>query len=309
MHLSDMQLSLAPIPYFWPREKVIAFYDAVAASAIDIVYLGETICSKRRQLRTQDWLGVAHYLRTAGKQVVLSTLNLIEAESELHALERLCAQDDWLVEANDMAAVQARTGRPFVGGAALNLYNQHGLRRLHALGMRRWVMPVELSGDTLSDMQRLRPTGLQTEVFAYGRLPLAYSARCFTARAYNRAKDECQYVCLDHPDGMLLSTREDQAFLCLNGIQTQSAHSYNLLPQLRHLAEMNVDVLRISPQSQHTCEVIELFQRCRDAELSLEDGNAQLLTLMPSGSCDGYWFGDAGLNARTSGLRSEGQFG
>jgi O2-independent ubiquinone biosynthesis protein UbiV len=305
MRLSDMQLSLAPVPYFWPREKVIAFYDAVAASAVDIVYLGETICSKRRQLRTQDWLGLAHYLRAAGKQVVLATLNLIEAESELHALERLCAQDDWLVEANDMAAVQARTGRPFVGGAALNLYNQHGLRRLHALGMRRWVMPVELSGDTLADMQRLRPTGLQTEVFAYGRLPLAYSARCFTARAYNRAKDECQYVCLDHPDGMLLSTREDQAFLCLNGIQTQSAQSYNLLPQLQRMADMGIDVLRISPQSQHSCEVIDIFGRCRDAELSLEDGTAQLSALMPTGSCDGYWFGDAGLTARTSGLRSE----
>lgn len=296
MHLTDMQLALGPIPYLWSAAKVLEFYAAVAASAIDIVYLGETVCSKRRQLRTQDWLGVAQHLRAAGKEVVLSTLHLIEAESELRALERLCDQD-WLIEANDMAAVQARAGRAFVGGAALNLYNQHSLRRLHALGMQRWVMPVELSGDTLADMQRLRPAGLQTEVFAYGRLPLAYSARCFTARAYNRAKDDCQYVCLDHPDGMLLSTREEQAFLCLNGIQTQSAQCYNLLPQLPRLAELGVEVSRISPQSQHTLEIIDVFQRCRAAELSLEDGNAQLLALMPIGACDGYWFGEAGLHA------------
>lgn len=296
MNSTGMQLALGPISYFWPVAKVFDFYTEVAASAIDIVYLGETICSKRRQLRAQDWLSVAQQLRAAGKQVVLSTLTLIEAESELRSLERLCAQDDWLVEANDMAAVQARAGRPFVGGATLNLYNQHSLRRLHTVGMRRWVMPVELSGDTLAELQSLRPQGLQTEVFAYGRLPLAYAARCFTARAYNRAKDDCQYVCLDHPDGMLLSTREDQEFLCLNGIQTQSAQSFSLLTQLPRLATLGVDVLRISPQAQHSLEVIDLFQRCRDGTLPLEEGNAQLLELMPSGACDGYWFGEPGLN-------------
>ena len=296
MSSTAMQLALGPIPYFWPVAKVFDFYTEVAASAIDIVYLGETICSKRRQLRAQDWLSVAQRLCAAGKQVVLSTLTLIEAESELRSLERLCAQDDWLVEANDMAAVQARAGRAFVGGATLNLYNQHSLRRLHAVGMRRWVMPVELSGDTLAELQSLRPQGLQTEVFAYGRLPLAYAARCFTARAYNRAKDDCQYVCLDHPDGMLLSTREDQDFLCLNGIQTQSAQSFSLLTQLPRLAALGVDVLRISPQAQHSLEVVDLFQRCRDGTLSLEDGNARLLELMPSGACDGYWFGEPGLN-------------
>ena len=300
MSSTGIQLALGPIPYFWPIAKVFDFYTEVATSAIDIVYLGETICSKRRQLRTQDWMSVAQRLRAAGKQVVLSTLTLIEAESELRSLERLCAQDDWLVEANDMAAVQARAGRPFVGGATLNLYNQHSLRRLHAVGMQRWVMPVELSGDTLAELQRLRPKGLQTEVFAYGRLPLAYAARCFTARAYNRAKDDCQYVCLEHPDGMLLSTREDQEFLCLNGIQTQSAQSFNLLTQLPRLAALGVDVLRISPQAERSIEVVDLFQRCRDGALSLEDGNARLLEMMPSGVCDGYWFGEPGLNRRAT---------
>ena len=290
-----VQLALGPISYFWPAETVFEFYRAIAASPIDIVYLGETICSKRRQLREQDWLDVADSLRAAGKSVVLSTLTLIEADSELHGVERVCAQDEYPVEANDMAAVQARAGRPFIGGAALNLYNQHSLRKLHSLGMQRWLMPVELSGATLADLQQSRPAGLQTEVFAYGRLPLAYSARCFTARAYNRAKDDCQFVCIDHPDGMLLETREDKEFLCLNGIQTQSAHSHNLLPQLPRLAELGVEVLRISPQSQHTLAIIDIFHQCRQGVLSLADGNARLLAFMPTGPCDGYWSGQAGL--------------
>ena len=290
-----VQLALGPLLYYWPLAQVRDFYTAIAASPIDIVYLGETVCSKRRQLREQDWLAVAGELQAAGKQVVFSTLTLIEADSELSSLERLCAQNDYPIEANDMAAVHARAGHAFVGGAALNLYNQHSLRRLHTLGMCRWVLPVELSGATLAELQQLRPAGLQTEVFAYGRLPLAYSARCFTARAYNRSKDDCRFICLKHPDGLLLATREDQDFLCLNGIQTQSALSYNLLPHLPRLVDLGVDVLRISPQSQYTLDIIDVFHQCRQGTLTLEAGTMRLQEVMPTGPCDGYWTGQAGL--------------
>jgi hypothetical protein len=35
-----MRLALEPISYYWPRETVLAFYRAVALSAVDVVYLG-----------------------------------------------------------------------------------------------------------------------------------------------------------------------------------------------------------------------------------------------------------------------------
>ena len=89
-----IQLSLGPLLYFWPRESVLDFYAQVAESPVDIVYLGETVCSKRRQLRQQDWLDIAAHLRAADKQVVLSTLTLIEAESEFNVLNSLCQQRD-----------------------------------------------------------------------------------------------------------------------------------------------------------------------------------------------------------------------
>jgi collagenase-like PrtC family protease len=43
---------------------------------------------------------------------------------------------------------------------------------------------------------------METEVFAYGRLPLAFSARCFTARHFNLQKDTCEFRCLEFADGM-----------------------------------------------------------------------------------------------------------
>ena len=116
-------------------------------------------------------------------------------------------------------------------------------------GLKRWVLPVELGLETLKDLQAQRPEGVETEVFALGRLPLAYSARCYTARAHNLPKDECQFKCLEYPDGLMLKTQEKQEFLVLNGIQTQSALTHQALDQFDELKALGVDVLRISPST------------------------------------------------------------
>ncbi len=55
-----------------------------------------------------------------------------------------------------------------------------------------------------------------TEVFAFGRMPLAFSARCFTARHHRLKKDECDFRCRDDADGMLLAPAGRQAFQIVN---------------------------------------------------------------------------------------------
>lgn len=225
---------------------------------------------KTKIIKKEDWFSIARQLQDAGKEVVLSSMTLIEANSELHALRSLCGNEKFTVEANDMAAVNLLQGKPFVTGPSVNIYNPHSLRVLSEQGLKRWVMSVELSKQTLADMQKHKPENVETEIFVYGRMPLAYSARCFTARAHNLPKDDCQYRCLDYPDGLLLSTQEKEKFLVLNGIQTQSAKTCNLIDQTDDLLELGVDVLRISPQSEHTEEIIDVFYQRLNNECSSE---------------------------------------
>lgn len=292
-----MKLSLGPLLYYWDSEKVNAFYDAIAKSPVDIVYLGETVCSRRHLLRLDDWLEVAKRLGDAGKEVVLSTQTLIESESDLKTLRKITGNSNFRVEANDMGAVRLLANRvPFVAGPTLNIYNPQTLQLLAEMGAMRWVMPVEMSGAALADMQQTRPVDMETEVFAYGRLPLAFSARCFTARHHNLQKDDCQFRCLDYENGLTLKTREGQPFLTLNGIQTQSARVYNLLGEFAQLRTGGVDVVRISPQAYHTERILHLFRETLEQRLPPGLALSQMEKLMPELPCNGYWHGKPGLD-------------
>lgn len=293
-----MKISLGPLQYYWPRQQTLDFYAAVAAMPVDIVHLGETVCSRRHELRLDDWLDVGAQLAAAGKEVVMSTLPLIESESDLKAIRRLIEDGRFAVEANEMGAVRLLSAKRlrFVAGPTMNIFNANTLRLLADLGAKRWVMPPEASQDILAGIQAGRPAGVETEVFAHGRVPLAYSARCFTARRFNLQKDTCEFKCIEFPDGMALKTREGDIFLTLNGIQTQSARAYNLLLDLPELFASGVDILRISPQASGTADIVAAFRSVVDGTRPPRAAWESLSALMPAGSCNGFWHGRPGLD-------------
>jgi len=297
-----MKISVAAVPYFWSKEAYQAFYQAIATSPADIVYLGETVCSKRRSMKFQDWLDIAEELKQAGKEVVLSTLTLLEAESELSYLGNIARQKEFLVEANDMAAVQiaSENKNEFVAGCAINLYNMRALQKFKQLGMSRWSIPVELGKSDLAPMiVEAKALGIGLEYQVFGRMPLAYSARCFTARHHQLPKDNCQFKCLDDEQGILIETQEGDSFAQINGIQTQSAKVSNLIARWQELQQAGIDILRVVPVSaKDTLEVINYLGamlNSEQSELNESELSESTLVEMPYEYCNGYWLQVEGM--------------
>ncbi|MGN6459138.1 MAG: U32 family peptidase [Achromobacter mucicolens] len=284
------QISVGPLLYYWPRQRTMDFYAALAESPADIIYVGETVCSRRHELRADDWLELARDLRAVGKTVVLSGRTLIETGAEASALKKLCDQQDFMVEAGELGAVRHLSGRGFVSGPHINAYHGGTLSWLANRGAVRFVAPLEMDGITLERLLQERPSGMQAEVMVWGRMALAFSARCFTARHFRLKKDDCGFRCIEHPDGLDMRTRESREFLGINGIQVQSAACLDLLAEAPELAGMGVDVLRVSPQSAGTLEAIAALDAMRQG--------AKPEPVSPPagiGRCNGYYYGKAGI--------------
>lgn len=288
-----MKYALGSILYYWPKTTLEHFYQQAKECEADIIYLGETVCSKRRETKPQDWLAIAKELAKSGKQVVLSTLALLQAPSELKEIAKLVDNGEFLIEAHDVGVVNMLHERhlPFIAGHGLNCYNAYALRLLHKQGMIRWCMPVELSRDWLvALLAQCETLGIrnqfEVEVFAYGHLPLAYSARCFTARSENRSKDECETCCQQYPQGRKVLSQEKQTVFVLNGIQTQSGYCYNLGNDQASMAGL-VDIIRLSPESDAIFTTLQQFRQNKQ-------GEHPLITHYHH-DCNGYWRKVAGL--------------
>lgn len=288
-----MQYALGPVLWYWPTDTLEDFYQQAARSSADIIYLGEAVCSKRRATPYARWMALARELAASGKQVVLSTLALLQSPSELKELQRYVENGEFLIEANDIGTVNMAAERhlPFVAGPTLNVYNADTLQLLVKEGMTRWCMPVEMSRDWLLQLlEQCETRGIrqqfEVEVLGYGHLPLALSARCFTARSENRAKDDCETCCINYPTGRRVNSQEEQQVFVLNGIQTMSGYCYNLGNDLAGMRGQ-VDCIRLSPQDVTTLAEIDRFR-------ANENGHAPLMVAKGS-DCNGYWRKLAGM--------------
>jgi collagenase-like PrtC family protease len=173
---------------------------------------------------------------------------------------------------------------PFVAGHALNCYNAVTLRlllnRAWCAGACRWNSRDWLA-NLLTQCEELGIRNqFEVEVLSYGHLPLAYSARCFTARSEDRPKDECETCCIKYPTGRSMLSQENQQVFVLNGIQTMSGYVYNLGNELTSMHGL-VDMVRLSPMGNETFAMLEAFRA--------NENGAAPLDLTSNSDCNGYW--------------------
>jgi collagenase-like PrtC family protease len=285
-------LTLGPVLFNWPSEQWVDFYARIADEApVDRVCVGEVVCSKRVHIRADTTLKVIERLERGGKEVVRATLALPTIRREIRAIAKLI-EAGGLIEANDMATVHLLAGRPHVIGPFLNVYNEAALAQHIALGATRVCLPVELP---LESIRILAAGNTAVEVFAFGRPPLAVSARCYHARVHGVPKDACKFVCDRDADGLAVLTTDGAPFLAINGIQTLG-HAYTAaIHQIDDLRAAGVASLRLSP---HTCDMVRvatIFRDLADSRTDSAQAGHDLAKLGLGPLSDGYLRGLPGM--------------
>lgn len=291
-----MDLTIGPIAFFWTAETVRDFYRAIAASPARRVVIGEWVCSKRLPFWQDEIPGAVETLLAAGKDVALSTLALVTLRRERRQTADLF--DAGIpVEIADLGALQyLPEGAPFQVGPTVNVYNEGTLEWLARKGATRICLPPELPLPSVAVLARAgRAAGVAIEVWGHGRAPLAISGRCYHARLHDRAKDSCQFVCGDDPDGRDVETLDGRAFLTVNGVQTLG-HAYTTVAsQIADLAGIGVSAIRLSPQAGDFAGLVGLYDQLVTQGTS-PDTLPRLQALMPGAAfADGFLAGAPGL--------------
>ena len=288
------KLTLGPVLFHWQPEAWRDFYFRIADEAdVNIVCIGEVVCSKRLPFLTPLIPDVVARLKAAGKKVVLSSLALIMSERELDDATALAANATCLIEANDVTLVALLAGRSFAVGPLVNVYNDATLASLEALGATRICLPAELPEARIAALAASARADLEVQVF--GRLPLAISARCYAARTRNLAKDGCRFVCGEHPDGMAVETLDEVPFLATNGTQTLSYRYADLLAELPRLRALGIHGFRLSPQQVDMVAVAGVFRAALDNSIDVAEADHQLRELCPNAEfANGYFHGQPG---------------
>ncbi len=290
-----MQISLSQLPFNWSFEATSEFYTQMAKLPINTFYIGNTVCSKREAtISTKQWLNIAEELQAQGKQVIYSTLGLIETTSELNQLTNTCAEAPFLIEANDIGTVNllAKNNKEFACGPGINIYNHNTVRILQDKGMVRWTPPVELSINAIAEIKAATDKFNTTiDLYAFGYLPLAISARCYSARIEGLEKERCDNICNKTPYGHAVDTTDSKDFLRINGTQTMSGAIHNALNGWKAAQAAEIDSLRISPANADMKQVIEQTHKMLEGQIASVE-----VELDPRERfCQGFAFDGAGI--------------
>ncbi len=288
----QMKLSLGPIPFLWEKNRIISFYKEIASTPVSVVYIGEVVCSKRAILGIDMLKMICELLVDAGKEVVISTFGLMTNQEELDFAESLCTIDA-PVEVNNIGILNFCEGKKTIAGPHLAIYNAPTAKYLASIGVRRIVFMPEISRDSIRSVSSAVPQ-VEKEIIAFGNLPLAFSWRCYTARALGMTKANCAISCIKYPEGMPLETMDRKPVYNINGTQIVSAQKVCMIEEIDLLRDMGIGLLRIMPHPTATSEIMEIFGRVTGGALSPSEAVECLRKFAPEGISNGWFYGQPG---------------
>jgi collagenase-like PrtC family protease len=290
-----MKLTLGPVLFHWPAATWRDFYFRIADEApIDTVVVGEVVCSKRAPSLADHIPAVVERLAGAGKEVLLGSLALVTLERERRATAALVEANDAMVEANDVSCLAHLRGSRHVIGPFVQVYNEATAAYFAGRGAVRICLPPELPATSIAAIAAAVPD-VVIEVFAFGRVPLAISARCYHARVEGLSKDNCRFVCKKDPDGLVVETLDRELFVAVNGVQTLSHTCANLIGDLADLSAIGVGACRLSPQSCDMVAVAQAFRDVLEGRLDHEEGQVAVNAIFPQApASNGFLHGKPG---------------
>ncbi len=288
-----MELTLGPVLFDWKREDLLKFYEEVSDMEVDTVYLGEVVCSKRMGLTTDDLQKVAEGLAGNGKKVYLSTLAIVSNDREISNIREL-SKLGFALEANDASAIAIANeeDRETSAGPHITCYNTGDIEFLKRKGIERITFPVELPAASIR--YNIENSGITSEIFAHGKVPLAFSWRCYTSRAFGLSADNCEFDCRKFPDGMEINSLDNVPLFTINGKSILSADTYTLVEMVDELKAMGVSALRVSPQSKDTARAVKIFRERIEGAIDNEEAVSRLKEITAGGLCNGWFHARAG---------------
>ncbi|PKR52474.1 ubiquinone anaerobic biosynthesis protein UbiV [Thalassospira povalilytica] len=297
--MTRSRLVMGPVLFHWDESRKIDFYNRIADETdVDTVHVGEVVCAKRMPFFDKHLPDVIERLQRAGKEVVLSTLALVMNEREVNQLRDIAQMPGLLIEANDVSIVRLLAGQTHMIGPYINTYNEGTFSYFADKGAKRIALPWELPMSSIAKLCNVRKA-VEIEVQVFGRIPLAISARCYSARAHGLHKDGCRYVCSEHQDGMDVETLDETPFLAVNGLQTLSYHYTELSDHIAQMQDTGVSAFRLSPHSLNMTKVSDLYRQVLAHETSPEELRHHLNEMhFPMSFADGFLHGVPGAEFR-----------
>lgn len=229
----------------------MAFYDALALSSVDLVYVGDILHAARSCVQRRERLAIARELAAGGKGVVLS-MSLADVEGDADGVRRLIDESGFPIEAGDSNVVALLGGKvPFVAGSSLACDNGQSLDRLVECGAIRWVLPELCRGKVMRVLSYAGRSNCEIELPVLGHRS-NFRWPCRTDR------------CMD------MSPSAHGMPACIRAVATE-ADMPDWSSDIDTLRAGGVKVLRVAARIPRAVDVAQILSELVDGEIGPDD--------------------------------------